>query len=123
LFLYINLFLDMPTEKLTAFIKEICLEYSELLYFSFKFTHEIREIELVKNCLNERFKKLNKICFQLEGELNEYKSNNTILSGSNTAIKSEKFEELKFKITNKENEMNILKLNLEVIFVIFNNFR
>lgn len=105
----------MPTEKLTAFIKEVCLEYSELLFFSFKFTNEIREIELVKNCLNERFKKLNKICFQLEGELNEYKLPSRMQSNTNMNLKHENIEELKFKITNKENEMNILKLNLEVI--------
>lgn len=106
----------MPTEKLTAFIKEICLEYSELLYFSYRLTNEIREIELVKNCLNERFKKLNKICFQLEAELNEYKGPNKLQSNDYTYKKPENLEELKFKIINKENELNILTLNLEVFF-------
>lgn len=106
----------MPTEKLTAFIKEVCLEYSELLYFSFKFTNEIKEIELVKNCLNERFKKLNKICFQLEGELNEYKTPSRLLCNNSINFKPENIEELKFKISSKENEINILKANIEVIF-------
>ncbi len=104
----------MPTEKLTAFIKEVCLEYSELLYFSFKLTNEIREIDLVKNCLNERFKKLNKICFQLEGELNEYRVPKRMLSSNSLNSKHENIEELKFIITYKENEIYSLKLNIEV---------
>lgn len=108
----------MPTEKLTAFIKEVCLEYSELLYLSFKINNELKEVEIVKNCLNERFKKLNKICFQLEAELNEYKSPKKMLSNNN--IKPENIEELKFLLTNKNNEINILKSNYEVYYFLFN---
>ena len=104
----------MATEKLTAFIKEVCLEYSELLFFSYKITNELKEIEIVKNCLNERFKKLNRICFQLEAELSEFRSPNRLLSKNCNSVKLESYEDLKYKITNKENENNMLRLNLEV---------
>lgn len=116
----------MPTEKLTAFIKEVCLEYSELLFYSFKIVNEIKEIELVKNCLNERFKKLNRICFMLEGELSEYKSSNHNKSNNLTNTKpiqsKNKYifeiEEQNFKLFNLENKVSMLKMDLEVI----NNF-
>jgi len=109
----------MPTEKLTAFIKEVCLEYSELLFFSYKLLNDIREIEIVKQCLNERFKRLNKICFQLESELSEYKVPNRFVSKSTAEGKQENLEELKFKLSNKENDMNLLKENLDVIMLLF----
>ncbi len=109
----------MPTEKLTAFIKEVCLEYSELLYLSYKITMELREVEFVKNCLNERFKKLNKICFQLEAELNEYRTPKKMLSSQSNSMKQENIEELRFTLINKENEINILKSHLEVNSIIF----
>jgi hypothetical protein len=107
----------MPTEKLTVFIKEICLEYSELLYVSNKLMDELRELDIVKNCLNERYRKLNKICFQQEAEIKELKINklNPI---NNLIIKSmgkntENVDEYKFKLSNKENEFNMLKMDLE----------
>ena len=103
----------MPTDKLTLFIKELCAEYSELLFFSFRITKELKEIDLVKNALNERFKKLNKICFQLEAELHYYRNSNRPVK-NNLEKKIENIEELKFKLSNQENNMNILQLNLEV---------
>jgi len=107
----------MPTEKLTVFIKEVCLEYSELLYFCNKLMEELKELDLVKNCLNQRYRKLNKICFKQEAELKELKINK-INSDSGNFIKKttkqiEDVEEYKFKLMNKENEFNLIKMNLE----------
>ena len=107
----------MPTEKLTVFIKEICLEYSELLYVSNKLMDELRELDIVKNCLNERYRKLNKICFQQEAEIKDLKINKlnplTNIIKKSIGKNTENIEEYRFKLSNKENEFNILKMDLE----------
>jgi len=114
----------MPTEKLTVFIKEVCLEYSELLYFCNKLMEELREIELVKNCLNQRYRKLNKICFKQESEIKEFKIGNGNYSTKsskanigNYSTKStkniENVVEYKYKLLNKENEFNLIRSDYE----------
>lgn len=72
--IYIFNYLGFSTEKLTGFIKEVCLEYSELLFFANKCINEIKELEIVKNALNERYKRYYKISNALETELSELKS-------------------------------------------------
>lgn len=56
--MYLNKFLksNFQVDKLTAFIKEVCSGYSELLFTANRSLYEIRELELVKNALNERYK-------------------------------------------------------------------
>jgi hypothetical protein len=106
----------MPTEKLTFFIKEICLEYSELLFISNKLMEELREIDLVKNCLNERYIKLNKICFKQEAEIKELKIHKTYSEGNFSSKSSRNYdniEEYKIRLMMKENEINLIKLDLE----------
>ena len=105
----------MPTEKLTFFIKEVCLEYSELLYLCHKLMEELREIDLVKNCLNERYRKLNRICFGQEGELKELRisKSNTGNFSKQSTNRIENVDEFKFKLLNKENEFNLIKMDNE----------
>ena len=66
------------TEKFSAFIKEVCSEYSELLYFSFKAISEIRDLEIIKNALNERYKRYHSLATHYEKELNEIKNKSTV---------------------------------------------
>lgn len=68
---------------------------------------------MVKNALNERFRKLTKILLCLESELNEYKHQNKF-SKSKDMIKQENYEELKYKFSNQENQIFILKSEIEV---------
>lgn len=113
----------MPTEKLTVFIKEVCLEYSELLFFCNKLMTELKELELVKNCLNQRYRKLNKICFKQEAELKELKiskfsqGQGSFIAGNFSSKPSkrigEETEEFKFKLMNRENELNLSKMENE----------
>lgn len=69
--MYLNKFLksNFPVDKLTAFIKELCTGYSELLYSSNRSLMEIKEIEIVKNALNERYKHFEKLSSELENQL------------------------------------------------------
>ena len=69
--MYLNKFLksNFPVDKLTAFIKELCTGYSELLYSSNRSLMEIKEIEIVKNALNERYKHFEKLSSEYEKQL------------------------------------------------------
>jgi len=98
---------NFSTEKLTNFIKEVCHEYSELLYFSNKSVNEIRELELVKNALSERYKQFHKISISLENELSNLKA--SILNGVNAADnKNKEMENL-----STHYEMNELRASVE----------
>ncbi len=60
---------NFSTDRLTQFIKEVCLEYSELLFYSNKSLGELRDLETLKNALNERFRKYQRLCSSLENEI------------------------------------------------------
>ena len=55
---YLNKFLrsNIDEQKITNFILELCNGYSNLLFNSKKLLEEIKELNIVKNCLNERYK-------------------------------------------------------------------
>ena len=55
-------------EKLTNFIKETCGEYSEFLFLANKTLGDIKEIDIIKNALNERYKIYKKVLSIKEAE-------------------------------------------------------
>ena len=71
---------NFSTDKLTNFIKEVCLEYSELLFFAHKSLNELRDLETLKNALNERFRRYQKVSSSLENELNLLRSQKPVES-------------------------------------------
>jgi hypothetical protein len=65
----------------------MCVEYSELLYFANKSVNEIKELELVKNALNERYKRYYKTTIQMEKELDQLKRTNLKSNSMNESFK------------------------------------
>lgn len=98
---------NFSTEKLTAFIKEVCQGYSELLYFANKSVAEIKELELVKNALNERYRRYHKLSTQLENELNELnkKSKNNSDQENNNKNIEETLSEKYFSVLVENNKL------------------
>jgi hypothetical protein len=110
---------NFPTEKLTAFIKEVCGEYSELLFYAHKSLNEIRELEIVKDALNERYKKYYKYSTQLQNDVNDLKKlrgdlTNYSDNNSNISITDTKYtKEIENKYFNSQIEINKLKEQIE----------
>jgi hypothetical protein len=105
---------NFSTEKLTAFIKEVCQEYSELLFFSNKSIIEIRELETVKNALNERYRRYHKLSQQLEAELTDMKKylvNSQQEDSSKTDLKEKQNLEMKYLAA--MNEVSMLRAQSE----------
>jgi len=104
---------NFTTDKLTTFIKEVCLEYSELLFFAYKSINDIKEIEAVKNALNERYRRYHKLSNVLESELAEFKKFNTQSSMENNEAKSQgdskSKQEFETKFYAAMNEVNRLR--------------
>jgi hypothetical protein len=67
--------LGFSTEKFSAFINELCNEYSEFLFFSYKSYCEIKDLEIIKNTLNERYRRYFKMASSLEKTLVESNKN------------------------------------------------
>jgi hypothetical protein len=78
---------------ITSFIAELISEYSEFIFYTQKTLMEIKELDIVKSAMHERFKKYHKICIELENELDDLQ---------------------KFAKTNKEIKDILLKQKLEV---------
>lgn len=110
---------NFTTERLTSFIKEICLEYSELLFYSNQSLNEIKELKIVENALNERFRNYYKYSVHLERQLNEIKS--TILGRSHdettaTVYSSSEKQEYQNKYYEAVTELNRLKQQNDIFF-------
>ena len=69
--MFLNKFLkyEFPVEKLTAFIRELCNGYADLLFSSNIILKEVKELEFVKNALNERYKYFNQLCTDYEKKM------------------------------------------------------
>lgn len=65
--------LGFSTEKFSAFINELCNEYSEFLYYSYKSYCEIKDLEIIKNTLNERYRMYYRLASNHEKTLAESK--------------------------------------------------
>jgi hypothetical protein len=78
---------------ITNFIAELINEYSDFIFYTQKTLLEIKELDIVKSAMHERFKKYHKICIELENELDDLQ---------------------KFAKTNKEIKDILLKQKLEV---------
>ena len=66
--MYLNKFLkaNFPVDKLTSFIKEVCSGFGEMLFYSQRVINEIKELDIVKNALNERFRYFSKLAYDYE---------------------------------------------------------
>ena len=64
---------SLPQEKLNNFIKEIFNEYSDFLFSANKVLFEVKELEMVKYVLEERFNKYKTLYIQVENELMDFK--------------------------------------------------
>ena len=66
--MYLNKFLkaNFPVDKLTSFIKEVCAGFGEMLFFSQRVINEIKELDIVKSALNERFRYFSKLAYDYE---------------------------------------------------------
>ncbi len=93
---------------ITTFIHEIIKQYSEILYHANCTIDEIRELEIVKNAINERFKKYHKISMELESEMEDLKR----LSQTNKEIKDillKQKQEVEVKYNDSLTQISLLK--------------
>lgn len=100
--MYLNKFLksNFPVDKLTAFIKELCSGYSELLFSSNRSLVEVKEMEIVKNALNERYKNFEKLCAEYEKKIKLQNINNENIASTSQSIYNSINKE---KMTNNHN--------------------
>ncbi len=105
--MFLNKFLkyEFPVEKLTAFIRELCNGYADLLFSSNIILKEVKELEFVKNALNERYKYFNQLCLDYEKKM---KNMNGVA-----------YIESKFNQKNKESSFS--KSNINENFIEKNN--
>ena len=101
--MFLNKFLkyEFPVEKLTAFIRELCNGYADLLFSSNIILKEVKELEFVKNALNERYKYFYQLCLDYEKKMKN-------LNGV-TYIES------KFNQKNKESSFSKSNINENII--------
>ncbi len=97
--MFLNKFLkyEFPVEKLTAFIRELCNGYADLLFSSNIILKEVKELEFVKNALNERYKYFNQLCTDYEKKMKN-------MSGV-------AYIESKFNQKNKESSFSKININ------------
>lgn len=102
--MYLNKFLksNFPVDKLTAFIKELCSGYSELLFSSNRSLVEVKEMEIVKNALNERYKNFEKLCSEYEKKIKLQTINNENIASTSNNV---------YNPINKENAFNSNNIN------------
>ena len=120
--MFLNKFLkyEFPVEKLTAFIRELCNGYSDLLFSSNIILKEVKELEFVKNALNERYKYYSELCFDYEKKM---KNNNGVAyieskfnkknNNMNNDIMNENNIQKNNEIKNENDDIDILKKEIE----------
>lgn len=105
--------IEVSTEKLTNFIKEVCLEFSELLFFTVKSVNEIRELDLVKNALNERYKIYYNTSIQLEKEIQQLRKLSNANFADFSVLNKEKLD-LKKQLDHNKSIINSLNETVQV---------
>jgi predicted DNA-binding protein YlxM (UPF0122 family) len=99
---------------LTMFITELIKYFSEFLFYSHKTIQEIRELDIVKNAIHERFKKYHKISLELENEIEDLKK----FSNTNKEIKDillRQKQDVEVKYTDSLTQVSVLKDEVNVI--------
>jgi hypothetical protein len=102
-------------QVISNFIAELINEYADFLFYSQKTLQEIREMDLVKHSMHERFKKYHKICIELENELDDLQK----LSKTNKEIKDillKQKQEVEVKYVDSVTQITHLKDELNVRF-------
>ena len=105
--------LKKSPQKISHFISELINEYSNFIFYSQKTLMEIRELDIVKSAMHERFKKYHKICFELEGELEDLQK----FARTNKEIKEilmKQKQEVEVKYTDSMTQITFLKDELNV---------
>ena len=120
--MFLNKFLkyEFPVEKLTAFIRELCNGYADLLFSSNIILKEVKELEFVKNALNERYKYYSELCFDYEKKM---KNNNGVAyieskfnkknNNMNNDIMNENNIQKNNEIKNENDDIDRLKKEIE----------
>ena len=107
----------MTTDKLTAFIKEICSEYSDFFYYSTRALNEMKELEILKEALNERYLRYQKLSSQLQDEIaylckSKNANDEKVLNKMNSNVSSDsssEFSKLKEKLETYEKKIDVYK--------------
>jgi hypothetical protein len=105
-------------QVISNFIAELINEYSDFLFYSQKTLLEIREMDLVKHSMHERFKKYHKICIELENELDDLqKLSKTNKEIKDILLKQKQEVEVKYidsvtQITHLKDELNVYKIKI-----------
>ena len=119
---YLNKFLrsNIDEQKITNFILELCNGYSNLLFNSKKLLEEIKELNIVKNCLNERYKFYSNLSNVYEKKIKNFNlnnnNNNNNINNNNTIFNDNKSINSKSSsfITNKENYYNSIEMKMDL---------
>lgn len=110
-----------PANLIANFLTELINEYSEFVFFSFKCLNEIKELNVVKTSLHEKFKKYHKISMELEAEVEDLKR----FSKTNKEIKDillKQRQEIEVKYTDSLTQITYLKDESNVLFIFYNKF-
>ena len=103
-----------PNQTVTNFITSLIFNFSDMLFYSYLTLQEIKEIDIVKNALHERFKKYRKISNELQIEINDMQK----LSKTNKDIKDilmKQRQEVEVKYNDTLTHISVLKDEINVI--------
>jgi len=101
------------SNNISNFISKIISNYSDLMYMGYNTLKEIKEMDIVKNALHNKLKKLRKLNTDLEAEIDDLKrfsdTNKTI---KDILIKQKNDVEIKYndcvsQIINYKEELNV----------------
>jgi len=111
-------------QSISNFIAEIINAYAEFVFYSQKTLLEIKEMEIVKNAMHERFRKYYKISVEIENELEDLKK----FAKTNKEIKDillRQKQEVEVKYTDCITQITYLKDELNVFIYLYHleNFK
>jgi hypothetical protein len=104
----------------TNFISELINLFAEFVFYSFQTVNEIKEIDIVKNALQERLKKYKKLILELENEIVDLQK----LNNTNKEIKEillRQRQDVEVKYSDSLTQVSILKDDLNVKILLNKN--
>ena len=113
---------EFSNTNISNFITKILSNYSDLIFTAYNTLKEIKELDIVKNALHNKLKKLRKINTDLEAEIDDLKrfsETNKIIK--DILIKQKNDVEIRYndcvsQIINYKEEINVL-LFKEILFI------
>ena len=89
------------------------MEFSELIFYTFKSINEIRELEIVKNALNERYKRYFHKSIQLEKEIEQIRKISNANYSDFSSLNKDRLE-LRKQLDDNKSLIDNLTDNLQV---------